>query len=77
MKGFVDLAKKSLRLPVFIWLPFSKDELVDASISDPVFSAVIWTMIFSNMYGNNWPLFSINFNSILESIKKLWKKILP
>jgi hypothetical protein len=34
-------------------------------------------MIFSNMYGNNWPLFSINFNSILESIKKLWKKILP
>lgn len=77
MKWFVELAKKSLRLPVFIWLPFSKDELVDASISDPVFSAVIWTMIFSNMYGNNWPLFSINFSSILESLKKLFKKILP
>lgn len=77
MKWFIDLSKKSLRLPVFIWLPFSKDELVDASISDPVFSAVIWTMIFSNMYGNNWPLFSINFSSILESLKKLLKKILP
>lgn len=77
MKWFIDLSKKSLRLPVLIWLPFSKDELVDASISDPVFSAVIWTMIFSNMYGNNWPLFSINFSSILESLKKLLKKILP
>ncbi|MDD2907050.1 MAG: cell division protein FtsA [Candidatus Gracilibacteria bacterium] len=77
MKGFVELSKKSLRLPVFIGLPFSKDELVDASISDPVFSAVIGTMIFANMYGNNGPLFSINFNSILESLKKLFKKILP
>lgn len=77
MKWFIDLSKKSLRLPVFIGLPFSKDELVDASISDPVFSAVIWTMIFSNMYGNNWPLFSINFSSIIESLKKLFKKILP
>lgn len=77
MKWFIELSKKSLRLPVFIGLPFSKDELIDASISDPVFSAVIGTMIFSNMYGNNWPLFSINFSSILESLKKLFKKILP
>lgn len=77
MKWFIELSKKSIRLPAFIWLPFSKDELVDASISDPVFSAVIWTMIFSNMYWNNWPLFSLNFSSILESLKKLFKKILP
>lgn len=77
MKWFVESAKKWLKLPVFIWLPVSKDDLVDASISDPVFSAVIWTMIFSNMYSNNWPLFSINLSWFLESLKKLFKKILP
>ncbi len=77
MKGFVENSKKWLRLPVFIGLPVSKDELVDASISDPVFSAVIGTMIFSNMYSNNWPIFSINFSWFVESLKKLFKKILP
>jgi cell division ATPase FtsA len=77
MKWFVELAKKSLRLPIFVWLPVSKDDLVDASISDPLFSAVIWTMILSNMYWNHWKMFSINFGSFFESLKKLFKKILP
>lgn len=77
MKWFIELSKKSLKLPVFIGLPVSRDDLVDSSISDPVFSAVIWTMIFSNMYSNKWPVFSINFTGFLESIKKLFKKILP
>lgn len=77
MKWFVEFSKKSLRLPVFIWLPVSKDDLIDASISDPLFSAVIWTMIFSKMYSNNRKMFSINFGSFFESLKKLWKKILP
>jgi hypothetical protein len=30
-----------LKLPVFIGTPVSKDQLVDSSISDPVFAAVI------------------------------------
>lgn len=77
MKWFVESAKKWLKLPVFIGLPVSKDDLVDASISDPVFSAVIWTMIFSNMYSHNWPLFSINLSWFVESLKKLFKKLLP
>jgi hypothetical protein len=77
MKWFVEFAKKSLKLPVFIWLPVSKDDLIDASISDPLFSAVIWTMIFSNMYSNNRKMFSINFGWFFQSIKKLFKKILP
>jgi hypothetical protein len=51
--------------------------LIDASISDPLFSAVIWTMIFSNMYSNNKKMFSINFSWFFKSIKKLFKKILP
>lgn len=77
MKWFVNLARVWLKLPVFIWLPVSKDDLVDASISDPEFSAVIWTMILSNLYNSNYPSFSFSLWSILESIKKLFKKILP
>ncbi len=77
MKWYVDLAKKSLKLPVFIWLPVSKDELVDASISDPVFAAVIWTMIFSNMYQVNSNLISLNIWWFFDSIRNIFKKLLP
>jgi hypothetical protein len=34
-------------------------------------------MIFSSLYANDRKIFSINFSSFFESIKKLWKKILP
>ncbi|RAL55263.1 cell division protein FtsA [Candidatus Gracilibacteria bacterium GN02-872] len=77
MKGFTNLARTGLRLPVFIGLPVSKDDLVDASISDPEFSAVIGTMVLSNLYNDNYPSFSFSFKGLLESIKKLFKKILP
>ena len=77
MKWFTEFAKKNLKLPVFIGLPVSKDDLIDASISDPLFSAVIWTMIFSNIYWNNEKLFSFNLSSFIASLKKLFKKILP
>jgi len=77
MKGFIELWKKDLKLPVFIWLPASKDDLVDASISDPVFAWVIWTMIFSNLYWTSTSAFRLNIWWFLESIKKIFKKILP
>lgn len=77
IKWFVDLAKKSLKLPVFIWLPVSKDDLLDASISDPVFASVIWTMIFSNLYWSNSNLFSLNIWWFFESIKNIFKKLMP
>ncbi|MDD2870476.1 MAG: cell division protein FtsA [Candidatus Gracilibacteria bacterium] len=77
MRGFVNLAKKSLKLPVFIGTPVSKDQLVDSSISDPVFAAVIGTMILSNMYGTNSNIFTFNISGFIESLKKLWKKIMP
>ncbi len=77
MKWFVELAKKDLKLPVFIWLPVSKDELVDASISDPVFAWVIWTMIYSNMYWTNSNILSLNIWWFFESIKNMFKKLLP
>ena len=37
-QGIVDLAKKSLRLPVFIGVPVEKESLTETSISDPVFA---------------------------------------
>jgi len=77
MKGFVELGKKSLKLPTFIWLPVSKDDLVDASISDPVFASVIWTMIYSNMYWTNTDAFTLNIWWFFESLKKMFKKIMP
>ena len=77
MRWFVELAKKSLKLPVFIWLPVSKDDLVDASISDPVFASVIWTMIFSNMYWTKSNIFSLNIWGFYDSIKNIFKKLLP
>lgn len=77
MKGFVELGKKRLKLPVFIWLPVSKDELADSSISDPVFASVIWTMLFSKTYWVKSETFSLNIWWFFESIKNIFKKILP
>ena len=77
MKGFVEFWKKSLKLPVFIWLPVSKDDLVDSSISDPVFAWVIWTMIFSNIYHTNSNVFAINIWWFFDWIKEFFKKVMP
>jgi cell division protein FtsA len=77
MKWFIALWKKDLKLPVFIGLPASKDDLVDASISDPVFASVIWTMIFSNIYWTTSKVFTFNFWAFIESIINAFKKLLP
>jgi hypothetical protein len=51
--------------------------LIDASISDPLFSAVIGTMIFTKANWYKKSMFSINIGSFFESIKKFWSKIKP
>jgi len=77
IKGFVELGKKSLKLPVFIGLPVSQDDFNDASISDPVFSSVIGTMILSNKYSVPGKMFSMNIGWFFESIINTFKKLLP
>jgi len=77
IRGFVELWKKSLKLPVFIGLPVSQDDFNDASISDPVFASVIWTMILSNKYSMPWKMFSMNIWGFFESIINTFKKLLP
>lgn len=44
-QGIVDLAKRSLRLPVFIGVPVEKESLTETSISDPVFAGVVGSLI--------------------------------
>lgn len=75
--GLTDLAKKVLRLPVFVWYPQEKQSLHDTSLSDPAFASVVGSLIFWNKQ-HMWGI-SLNFNlwGITSSLKKLWKKILP
>lgn len=75
MTWFVELAKSELRLPTFIGLPVSKDEFADASISDPVFSSAIGTMILSNKYGASSKVFSLNIGGFFDSIVNIFKKL--
>ena len=77
MKWFIELGKKSLKLPVFIWTPISKDDYSDASINDPVFASVIWTMILSNKYSITPKVFSFNVWWFFTSIVNIFKKLLP
>jgi hypothetical protein len=48
----IDLAKKTLRLPVFIGLPVEKEAMSETSISDPVFAGVVGSLILGNRYGH-------------------------
>ncbi|PIE85566.1 cell division protein FtsA [Candidatus Gracilibacteria bacterium] len=77
IKGFIELGKNELRLPVFIGIPVPKDELIESSINDPVFAAVVGAMIMSNKFGGNGKSFSINIGGFFVSIVNIFKKLLP
>lgn len=76
-QGFSELAKKILRLPVFIGLPLEKESLSETSISDPVFAGVVGNLILWNKYSLWRSPFKINVWPFFESIMKVFKKILP
>ncbi len=76
-KWLIELSKDILRLPSFIWFPNINDEFVDKTVSDPSYVSVIWNMIFANRYWEDFQKFSINLSWIFDSIKKLFKKIMP
>lgn len=77
MRAFIDFSKKVLRLPCFVWVPVSKDDLNDTSINDPVFSSIIWTMFLANKYWYKSSWFNLNVSWIFKSILNLFKKLLP
>ena len=76
-KGLIELSKDILKLPSFIWVPTINDELVDKSINDPSYVAIIWNMILANKYWEDTHSFRIDFSWFIESLKKLYKKIMP
>jgi hypothetical protein len=76
-KWLIELSKDILKLPSFIWIPVINDELVDKTIWDPSYVSIIWNMILANRYWEENHKFTINFAWILNSIKKLYKKIMP
>jgi cell division protein FtsA len=77
MKGFVNLGKKNLKLPVFIGIPWKDGTYWDNSISDPVFVSVAGTMILANKYSSTPKLFSLNIWWFFSSIAGVFKKLLP
>lgn len=76
-QGLVELAKKALRLPVFIGLPVEKQALTETSISDPVFAPVVGTLILGNKYSFRGSPLNLNLSGFFDSIMKVFKKILP
>ena len=76
-KQFLDSAKENLKLPCFIWAPVVDDNMSNAYINDPVYSAMVWTMILSNRYNTEPEGFKINIWWFFSSIWKIIKKLLP
>jgi len=77
MRWFIELSKEILRLPVVIWVPVIDDMIADTSINDPSFSGVLGTLILANKYRNARNTISLNISSMLGSITKVFKKLLP
>jgi len=77
VKWFINLWKKALKLPTFIGVPVKDDDYCDASVSDPVFASVLWTMILSNKYSSSPRVFSLNLGGFMNSVVWIFKKILP
>ena len=73
----VEMAKKILRLPAFIGLPVEKEALSETSISDPVFAGVVGNLILWNRYSYGGSPLSINIGWMIESIMKVFRKMLP
>jgi cell division protein FtsA len=76
-RGILEIAKETLRLPCFIGTPVEKDNLADTTISDPVFAAVIGSMILANRYASSSVPFSLNIGGMFGSVVKVIKKLLP
>ena len=76
--GLQDLAKKVLRLPVFIWIPQEKQNLSGTTISDPVFASVVGSLIFWNKNPfMRWFQLNLNLWGFFDSIKKILHKLIP
>jgi len=77
MKGLVELAKEILRLPVVVGMPAKGDLIADTSVNDPSFVPVLGNIILANKYRGSRTSISFNWKSLVSSIVKVLKKLLP
>ncbi len=79
MRWLIDTARSYLRLPACIGVPDEIDGVSGTSMSDPVYTAVIGTLVLAGKYGATRKQFKFNlsFSGALTSLKNLFKKIIP
>ncbi len=79
MRGLVDLARTYMRLPASIGVPDSVEGVRGTSISDPIYSSVVWNLLLIQKYGTAKRPFKMNFSvgNIFTSLKNIFKKIIP
>ena len=78
-RGITDLARNYLRLPANIGVPDAVDSISGTSMSDPIYTSVIGTMLLIQKYGTNKQPFKLQFNpkGLLTSLQKYLKKWIP
>lgn len=78
-RGLTDLARNYMRLPSNIGVPEMVESISGTSISDPIYTSVIGTMLLIQKYGSNKRPFKMSFNikGIFASLKNFIKKIIP
>ena len=79
MRGLLDLARESLRLPASIGVAEDLDGASGTSIGDPIYTSVIGVLLLAQKYGNLKKPFKLNLSlsNILASIKHFFKRFIP
>ena len=79
MRGLLDLARESLRLPASIGIAEDLDGASGTSIGDPIYTSVIWVLLVAQKYGNLKKPFKLNLSlsHIIASIKNFFKRFMP
>ncbi len=62
MRGLVDLSREYLRLPACVGVPEEIDGVTGTSISDPIYTAVVGTLVLAGKYGTSRKQFKLNLS---------------
>ncbi len=79
MRGIVDLAKESFRLPSTVGIPEDSELISGTSVGDPVYAGVIGTLLLSQRYGTHRGRLRLNLSvgGFWNSLKNLFSKLVP
>lgn len=77
--GLTDLARSYMRLPANIGVPDAVEWVSGTSISDPIYTSVVGTLLLIQKYGTTRSNFKVQFSlkNLIHSFKNFFKKILP